>query len=106
MPSTPIRLAVLVSGGGTSLQNLIDRIRDGRLHAHIALVVSSKPNAFALERARQASIPTAIVERKQAGSNEAFSRQIFDCAGSSRSISSAWPGFCNSCWCRTIFKTA
>lgn len=78
MASTPIRLAVLVSGGGTTLQNLIDRIGDGRLHAHIALVVSSKPNAFALERARRAAIPTATVERKQAGSNEAFSRQIFD----------------------------
>ncbi|HYV38501.1 MAG TPA: formyltransferase family protein, partial [Gemmataceae bacterium] len=51
MPPNPIRLAVLLSGGGTTLQNLIDRIGDGRLRAEIALVVSSKADALGVERA-------------------------------------------------------
>ena len=55
------KIAVLVSGGGTNLQALIDAsIPSGE----IALVVSSAPGAFALERAKKAGIPTAVVERK------------------------------------------
>ena len=48
----PIRLAVLLSGSGTTLQNLVDRIADARLAAQIVQVVSSKSSAFGLERAR------------------------------------------------------
>jgi phosphoribosylglycinamide formyltransferase 1 len=73
----PIRLAVLVSGGGTTLQNLLDRIADGRLQAEIALVVSSKADAFGLERASKAGLPSLVVNRKEAGSLEEFSRRIF-----------------------------
>src|SRR5436305_9604759 len=73
----PIRLAVLLSGGGTTLQNLLDRIADGRLRAQVALVVSSKADAFGLERARRAGVPAVVVSRKEAGSVEEFSRQIF-----------------------------
>jgi phosphoribosylglycinamide formyltransferase 1 len=58
---SPIRLAVFASGGGTTLQNLIDRIGDGRLHATIAVVVTSRPDAGALTRAQIANIPTAVV---------------------------------------------
>ena len=54
------RLAVLLSGGGTTLQNLIDRIADGRLAAQIVQVVSSKAKAFGVERARTANLPIAI----------------------------------------------
>jgi formyltetrahydrofolate-dependent phosphoribosylglycinamide formyltransferase len=60
----PIRLAVLLSGSGTSLQNLLDRIADGRLSTRVAVVVGSRPDAFGLERARRAGIPTALVARK------------------------------------------
>jgi formyltetrahydrofolate-dependent phosphoribosylglycinamide formyltransferase len=74
----PIRLAVLLSGGGTSLQNLVDRIADGRLGAEIVLVVSNHADAFGVERARKAGVPTTVVERKQYGSREEFSRRIFD----------------------------
>jgi formyltetrahydrofolate-dependent phosphoribosylglycinamide formyltransferase len=74
----PIRLAVLLSGGGTTLQNLIDRIADGRLRAEIAQVISNVPDAYGLERARQAGLRTAIVDRRQAGSREEFSRRIFE----------------------------
>jgi phosphoribosylglycinamide formyltransferase 1 len=64
MPS-PVRLAVLLSGSGTTLQNLIDRIADGRLPATIVAVIASRPDAGALERARAAGIPAAVVARKQ-----------------------------------------
>lgn len=77
MTASPIRLAVLVSAGGTSLQNLIDRIHAGRLRAEIAVVVSSNADVYALERARRANIPTAVVSRKDAGSRSEFSRRIF-----------------------------
>ncbi len=62
--NAPVHLGVLLSGGGRSLQNLIDRIADGSLDARIEIVVSSDPAAFGLERARKAGIPAAIVARK------------------------------------------
>lgn len=72
-----IRLAVLLSGGGTTLQNFLDRIAAGQLSAQVVVVVSSKPDVLGLARARQAGIPTAVVERKQFGSVEEFSARIF-----------------------------
>jgi len=63
--SKPIRLAVLASGGGRTLQNFIDRIADGRLNAEIVHVFVSKPNAGAIERAAKAGIPTTVVPAKQ-----------------------------------------
>lgn len=60
-----INIAVLVSGGGTNLQALIDAQQAGRIeNGRIALVVSSNPNAFALERAAKADIPTAVLRRR------------------------------------------
>jgi phosphoribosylglycinamide formyltransferase-1 len=72
-----IRLAVLLSAGGTTLQNFLDRIADGRLVADMAIVISNNAEAYGLERARRAKIPTAVVDRKEAGSREEFSRRIF-----------------------------
>ena len=63
-PGSPLRLAVLLSGSGTSLQNLIDRIDAGELRAEIAVVVASKPDAFGLERARRRGLPALAVPRK------------------------------------------
>lgn len=57
-----IRLGVLVSGNGTNLQALIDAIAEGGLRAKITVVVSNKPGVGALERAKQAGIPCAVVE--------------------------------------------
>ena len=74
----PIRLAVLLSGQGTSLQNLLDRIADGRLAAEVVLVVSNRFDAFGLERARRAGVPTAVVERSECASRDEFGRRIFD----------------------------
>ncbi|MBI3407054.1 MAG: phosphoribosylglycinamide formyltransferase [Planctomycetes bacterium] len=73
----PIRLAVLASAGGTTLQNLLDRIDDGRLRAQVVAVVSNNPSAFALERGRRAGIAVHVVERRQI-SREEFSRRLFD----------------------------
>jgi formyltetrahydrofolate-dependent phosphoribosylglycinamide formyltransferase len=77
-PPKPIRLAVLVSGSGTTLQNFLDRIADGRLRAQVVVVISNNADAFGLERAHRAGIATAVVSRKEAGSREEFSRRIFD----------------------------
>ena len=78
MAANPLRLAVLVSGSGTTLQNFLDRIANGSLVARVVVVISNKPDAFALERARKAGIATAVVDRKASGSVEEFSRRIFD----------------------------
>lgn len=70
------RIAVLVSGGGTNLQALIDA-RGGVLQSgELALVVSNVAGAYALERAREAGIPTATVVKKECGSQEAFEERL------------------------------
>src|SRR5260370_5753538 len=72
-----IPLASRLSGGGNTLQNLLDRIADGRLHAKIVLVVSSNPRAFGLQRAANAGIPTAVVERKTCATDQELSEKTF-----------------------------
>ena len=67
-----LRLAVLLSGGGTTLQNLLDHIADGRLTAEVSVVVSSRPDAFGLERARRAGVPAIVVPRKGQPDVQAF----------------------------------
>jgi formyltetrahydrofolate-dependent phosphoribosylglycinamide formyltransferase len=61
----PARLAVLLSGGGTTLQNFIDRIAAGGLRAEVAVVIASRPDAHGLERARRANIPALVVARRE-----------------------------------------
>ena len=58
------RLAVLISGSGRSLQNLLDRIQDGRLKASVACVVSSKAGVAGLDKAKAAGVPTHVVASK------------------------------------------
>ena len=71
------KIAVLVSGGGTNLQALIDAQASGILHSgEIVLVISGKAGAYALERAEKAGIATATVVKKECGSQEAFEEQI------------------------------
>jgi phosphoribosylglycinamide formyltransferase-1 len=77
MPSS-LRLAALLSGSGTTLQNLLDRSADGRLPAQVVLVISSRPDAFGLFRAEHVGIPTLVVQRKACASAEEFSQRIFD----------------------------
>ena len=75
---TKAKIAVLVSGGGTNLQALIDAQSAGVIcSGQICLVISNNPGAFALERAAKAGIPTAVVSKKQlGGSQEAFEARI------------------------------
>ena len=71
------RIAVLVSGGGTNLQALIDAENAGLIpHGEISLVISNNPNAYALERARVNGIPGAVISKKECGSQAAFEAQI------------------------------
>ncbi|MCI8653263.1 MAG: phosphoribosylglycinamide formyltransferase [Angelakisella sp.] len=74
-----LNIAVMVSGGGTNLQALIDAQARGELPSgRLALVVSSKEGAYALARAEQAGIPTVVIPRKAYNSQEAFDRAILD----------------------------
>ena len=66
------RIAVLVSGGGTNLQALIDAQTQGSLSGEIAAVISSKEGAYALERAKNAGIPGYVLPRKSFDSNRAM----------------------------------
>ena len=70
------KIAVLVSGGGTNLQALIDAQGTVLTSGEIALVVANNANAFALERAKKAGIPTAVVLKKQCGSQETFEEKL------------------------------
>ena len=70
------RIAVLVSGGGTNLQALLDAQGAGKLlHGQIVLVVSDVPGAYALQRAEKAGVPALTLPRRQLG-NEEFERQL------------------------------
>ena len=60
----PLRIAVLLSGSGTSLENLFEHIDSGRVPGEVVVVISSKPDAFGLERARRRGVPAIAVPRK------------------------------------------
>lgn len=63
-----VKIAVFVSGGGTNLQAILDAADRGELpHGEISLVLSSKPGVYALERAKNHGVPTAVVSRKETG---------------------------------------
>ena len=71
------KIAVLVSGGGTNLQALIDAQASGILRSgEIVLVVASRPNAYALERAKKAGIKGVVCSKKELGGQEAFEAAI------------------------------
>jgi len=77
MKTEKARVAVLVSGGGTNLQAILDARTRGELpSAEIALVVSDRPGAYALERARQAGVPALEIPRKACGSQAAFEEKL------------------------------
>ena len=78
MPNSPIKLAVLLSGSGTTLQNLIDVIASGKLNARIQLVIGSRSEVVGLERARNATLPAHIVDRRSFPDVESFSKTIFE----------------------------
>ena len=76
---TPLKIAVLVSGGGTNLQALIDAEKSGMFgESKITLVVASKPGVFALERAKNSGIEGKVLARRDYESIAAYSRALAD----------------------------
>ena len=61
----PLKIGVLISGSGTNLQAIVDRIADGSLNAQIALVVSSRPGVKGIERAEAAGLPLLVMEKSE-----------------------------------------
>lgn len=76
--AAPARAVILVSGGGTNLQALIDAVHDGRLALEIAAVLSDNPEAFGLERARRAGIAAESVRRGAYPDRASFDRAVGD----------------------------
>ncbi len=78
MPSpNPIRVVVLLSGTGRTLQNLLDRAHAGQLDIRVELVVGSRPTLVGIDRARAAGLPTLVLDRRDFPSTQAHSREIF-----------------------------
>jgi len=76
---TRVKTAVLVSGGGTNLQALIDAAAGGIINsAELTLVVSNNPSAYAINRAEDAGIPTLTITKKQCGSQQAFEEKLIE----------------------------
>lgn len=75
-PESSCKIAVLISGGGSNLQSIIDHVEQGHIDASIACVISNKPDAYGLVRAQNANIPTHVVEHKNYASHEAFEREL------------------------------
>ncbi len=74
-----MRIAVLVSGGGTNLQAIIDSIADGRItNTEICLVYSNNPNAYAIERAKKAGIPAVVKSPKEFEKREDFNEALLE----------------------------
>lgn len=67
-----LRIGVLASGGGTNLQAIIDRCREGSISAEIVLVLTNKPGAGAIERAQKAGIPTACIDHREFAQRQDF----------------------------------
>ena len=74
----PLKIGVLISGSGSNLQAIIDRIDQGTLDAEIVLVISSRPDAFGLTRAEKAGIPTLALNREVYQDAPAANKRIAD----------------------------
>ena len=71
-----MKAAILISGGGTNLQAFIDQVGDGRLELEIAVVFSNRPDAYGLERAENAGIPTVCIEHGDFEAREQFDQSV------------------------------
>ncbi len=77
VPARPLRIVVLISGGGTTLKNLIAHRDAGRLNVEIPLVLSNNPKAGGQPFALEADIPYEVIERNRFASQDAFSEALF-----------------------------
>ena len=79
MPNSKAKIAVLVSGGGTNLQAIIDSQNSGIINSgKVSLVISNNADAYALERAKLANIDTLTITRKECGSQELFEEKLIE----------------------------
>ena len=92
-PPRPLNLAVLISGGGTTMLNLADRIDRGELPAVIRLVLASNPHAAGTDHARQRGLPTRVVDRKGHDDAASFSREVFAAVRDSEATHVCLAGF-------------
>lgn len=88
----PLRLVVPLSGGGTTLQNMIDLIAKGQLPATVELVIASRPDAYGIQRASKAGIPTVVIPRKGTPPEE-FNRRMHEAIRSARADLVCMAGF-------------
>jgi phosphoribosylglycinamide formyltransferase-1 len=77
-----INLVVLISGGGTNLQSILDSIQQGTLDARIAAVISDQPDAHGLTRARQAGVRNLVVQRESYGSKIEYETELTEIVAS------------------------
>jgi phosphoribosylglycinamide formyltransferase-1 len=75
-PTHPLQIAVLLSGNGTSLESLFERIDTGEIDGQIAVVIASREDAFGLERAKQRGVPAIAVPRKSYPDTQAFNQAL------------------------------
>lgn len=87
------RLVVLLSGGGSNLQAILDAVTGGQLPARVALVVSNRADAGGLERARTAGVPTAVVAHRDYPDRESFDRALIQTIKPARPDTVALAGF-------------
>lgn len=76
--TNPFSITVLISGGGTTLKNLIEYREAGKLEAEIGLVVSNNPNSGGLQFAKDAGIPYQVIDHKNFVSDQSFNEALFD----------------------------
>ena len=74
----PVRLGVLISGGGRTLANFLAKINAGELDAEIAVVLASRANCRGIDKARDANVPCHVVARRDHADIASFSRALFD----------------------------
>ncbi len=74
----PLQIAVLLSGNGTSLESLFERIDTGEIDAQIAVVIASREDAFGLERARKRGVPAIAVPRRAYSNTKDFNQALHD----------------------------
>lgn len=75
---TKLRIGVLVSGGGSNLQAIIDHIEDGRLNAEIRIVISNNANAYAIKRCEAAGIPVSVLKHEDFPTRDSFDLAMID----------------------------
>lgn len=93
VPRRPLRLAVLISGTGRTLKNLLARVAAGTLDAEICLVISSTARAGGLQYAKEAGVPAAVFPRSQFGSQDDYSQAVFDACRNARAELVVLAGF-------------